>query len=452
MPNSIGEQAVVIGAGMGGLTAAAALSDFFAKVIILERDDLPPEVVGRPGVPQGRHPHALLAGGQQALEELFPGFSDDLLAAGAVRFTAGLDTRVERPGYDPFPQRDVGLTIHAMSRALLEFVVRRHATRPDNIECHANCDVREIIATDDGAAVQAVRFRNGDGETETLAADLVVDASGRGMPTLNFLQANGHALPPESTIGVDGRYSTGTFAIPENAPGDWKSTIHVPDPRVDSHGALLLPIEGGRWIVVVSALHGDAPPADTAGFIDWTRSLRTPTLWNALRDAEPLGQIARFAFPGSVRRHFGRLRAFPRGLLPVADAVCRLNPVFGQGMSVAAQEARVLKDLLRMSAGQHDPLAQLAPAFFAALETVIDTPWGMVSADFAWPQTRGERPPDFEGAMKFGGALVRLAAREPSVHKLMTEVQHLVKPREVYREPAFARLVRAEMEAVPRSL
>lgn len=447
MPNLIGEQAVVIGAGIGGLTAAAALSDFFAKVIILERDDLPPEVAGRPGVPQGRHPHALLAGGQQALEELFPGFSDDLAAAGAVRFSAGLDVRVDRPGYDPFPQRDVGLIVYAMSRPLLEFVVRQHATRRDNIELHANCDVREIIATEDGTAVKAVRFRNGDGDTETLAADLVVDASGRGMPALNFLQANGHALPPESAIGVDARYSTGIFAIPENAPSDWKSMMQLPDPRVDSHGALLQPIEGGRWIVVVTALHGDAPPVDMAGFIDWARTLRTPTIYNALRDAEPLGEIARFAFPGSVRRHFDRLPAFPRGLLPVADAVCRFNPVFGQGMSVAAQEARTLKHLLRMSAARPDPLAELAPAFFAALEIVIDTPWSMVSTDFAWAQTRGERPADFEGTMKFGAALVSLAAREPSIHKLMSEVQHLVKPRDVYREPAFARLIQVEMEA-----
>jgi 2-polyprenyl-6-methoxyphenol hydroxylase-like FAD-dependent oxidoreductase len=447
MPKLIGEQAVVIGAGMGGLTAAAAISDYFVKVIILERDALPPEIAERPGVPQGRHPHAMLAGGQQALEDLFPGFSGDLAAAGAVRHGASLDVRMERPGFDPFPQRDIGLIIYSMSRALLEFVVRRHATRPDNIELHANCDVREIVATDDGTAVKAVRFRNGDGDTQTLAADLVVDASGRGMPALNFLQATGHALPPETTIGVDARYSTGIFAIPESAPGDWKSTIHLPDPRVNSHGALLQPIEGGRWIVVVTGLHGDAPPADIAGFLDWAGTLRTPTIYNALRDAEPLGEIARFAFPGSVRRHFDRLPAFPRGLLPVADAVCRFNPVFGQGMSVAAQEARALKVLLRRSAARPDPLAELAPAFFAEIETVIDTPWSMASVDLAWPQTRGERPPDLEGNMKFGAALVRLAAREPSVHKLMTEVQHLVKPRDVYREPAFARLVQAEMEA-----
>ena len=108
MAELIGRQAVVIGAGMGGLTAARVLADHFERVLVLERDALPADALDRHGVPQGRHVHALLAGGQRALSELFPGFHEGLERAGAVRLRVGLDTRVDRPGYDPFPQRDLG--------------------------------------------------------------------------------------------------------------------------------------------------------------------------------------------------------------------------------------------------------------------------------------------------------------------------------------------------------
>src|SRR4029078_5574625 len=121
----IGKQAVVIGAGIAGLTAAAALADHFDQVVVLERDTLPSEPTYRAGTPQARHLHGLLFSGQRALSELFPGFEQDLARAGAVPLRAGLDVRVERPGYDPFPQRDLGWSGYAVSRPTIERVVRR---------------------------------------------------------------------------------------------------------------------------------------------------------------------------------------------------------------------------------------------------------------------------------------------------------------------------------------
>ena len=111
---SIGRQAVVVGAGMGGLPAARVLADFFEHVVVLERDTLPLDASHRNGIPQGRHTHALLAGGQQALADLFPGFEQDLAVGGAVPVETGLDLRFERPGFDPPPTRDLGLVVRAM--------------------------------------------------------------------------------------------------------------------------------------------------------------------------------------------------------------------------------------------------------------------------------------------------------------------------------------------------
>src|ERR1043166_3243888 len=102
--SAIARQAIVVGAGMGGLTAARALSDHFERVLVLERDALGPVPEARTGTPQAHHVHALLAGGQEAFEDLFPGFKTDLAAVGAVPVRSGLDVRTERPGYDPFPQ------------------------------------------------------------------------------------------------------------------------------------------------------------------------------------------------------------------------------------------------------------------------------------------------------------------------------------------------------------
>ena len=208
----IGKQAVVVGAGMGGLTAAGALAEYCEQVVVLERDALPSEAAHRAGTPQSRHIHGLLAGGQRALGELFPGFEQDLAGAGALPLRITLDVRTEMPGYDPFPQRDLGLLTYSMSRPLIELVVRRRVEQNANIIFRPRCRVRELVPSVDRAAVIAVCFENADGESETLPAELVVDASGRGSLTRSLLESIGQPLPDETVIGVDIGYATAVFA------------------------------------------------------------------------------------------------------------------------------------------------------------------------------------------------------------------------------------------------
>jgi 2-polyprenyl-6-methoxyphenol hydroxylase-like FAD-dependent oxidoreductase len=443
-PTLVGEQAVVVGAGMGGLAAAAALADHFERVVVLERDTLPPDATHRAGTPQSRHIHALLAGGQRALGELFPGFEQDLASAGAVPLRVTLDVRIEMPGYDPFPQRDLGFVTCSMSRPLIEFVVRRRVERHANITLRPRCRMREFVPSADRAAVTAVCFENADGKSETLPADLVVDASGRASPTLGLLESIGQPMPEETVIGVDIGYATAVFAIPDDAPSDWKAMRTVPNIRESTRGGLMLPLEGGRWMVTVGGRHGDKPPGDGDGFLAFTRQLRTSTLYDAIRHAERLGDVFRFGFSASVWRHFERLEAFPRGLLPFSDTICRFNPVYGQGMSVAAQEAVLLRRLL--ASGEGDPLAGLAPAFFVEACGLIETPWTSAAVpDFAFPETKGQRPPDLDRMLRFRRAFNRLAAADPAVHKLTTEVGHLLKPRRVLRDPGLVERARAMM-------
>jgi 2-polyprenyl-6-methoxyphenol hydroxylase-like FAD-dependent oxidoreductase len=440
----IGKQAVVIGAGMGGLAAAGALADRFDQVVVLDRDTLPSEPTYRAGTPQARHVHALLLSGQRALSELFPGFEQDLARAGAVPLRVGLDVRMERPGYDPFPQRDLGWFSYAVSRPTIERAVRRRVESRANTTLRQRCRVLEVLASPNGAAVTGVRYENGNGESETLAADLVVDASGRGALTLALLQSIGRPLPDETTIGIDLGYATCVFAIPDDASTDWKGIMTFGQAPQNSRGGLMLPLEGNRWMATIGGRHGDLPPGDADGFLNYARALRTPTIYNAISHAMRLDGVARYGFPESVRRHFERLDVFPRGLLPIADAICRFNPVYGQGMSVAALEACLLKRLLERPGGDSNPIAGLAPTFFAEMQTLIETPWSVATLDFVFPDTRGQRPADFEATLKFGIALTRLAAEDPAVHQLTVEVQHLLRPRSVYRDPALVQRVLAK--------
>ena len=440
----IGSQALVIGAGIAGLTAASALAHRFEHVVVLERDSLPAQPTHRAGTPQARHVHGLLLSGQRALSELFPGFEQDLARSGAVPLRAGLDVRVERPGYDPFPQRDLGWSGYAASRPAIERALRRRVEGQANITLRQRCRVMEVLASPDGAMVTGVRSADEDGTSETMAADLVVDASGRGALTLALLQSIGRPLPEETTIGINLGYATSIFAIPNDAPTDWKGVMTFGEAPRDSRGALMLPLEGNRWMVTVGH-QGDVLPSDAEGFLAFAQSLRTHTIYNAIRHSKLLNGVARYGFPESVRRHFERLDSFPRGLLPIGDAICRFNPVYGQGMSVAALEASLLKRLLEKPGQASDPIAGLAPTFFSEMQALLETPWSVAMLDFAFPHTRGQRPVDFETTLKFGTALSRLAAEDPAVHRLTIEVQHLLKPRSVYRDPNLMQRVFAKM-------
>jgi hypothetical protein len=206
----------------------------------------------------------------------------------------------------------------------------------------------------------------------------------------------------------------------------------------------MLPLEGGRWTLTIGGRYGGKPPGDADGFMSCVRQFRTATLHTAISQATRLGDVVRFGFPASVRRHFERLEDFPRGLLAVGDAICRFNPVYGQGMSVAAQEALLLGRLLRSRAG--DPLAGLAQAFFAEASGLIETPWASAAIpDFAHPATEGQRPPDLDRRLQFGRALNQLAAEDPAVHRQMLEVQHLIKPGSTLFDPDLVRRVQRVM-------
>lgn len=187
----LGERAIVVGSGLGGLSAARALSDWFRQVVLLDRDQLLDDATPRPGVPQGKHPHALLGGGLKALEQLFPGFGSKLGQAGAVPIDRSFDILYEIAGQDPWPRIKSGWPTYSMSRPLIELTLRRQVERPTNVKVQGQCRVLNIVCESNTGAATGICYRTPDGKVETLQSDLIIDASGNGSLTLEFLKASG---------------------------------------------------------------------------------------------------------------------------------------------------------------------------------------------------------------------------------------------------------------------
>jgi 2-polyprenyl-6-methoxyphenol hydroxylase-like FAD-dependent oxidoreductase len=418
-----GRRAVVIGAGIGGLSAAGALANYFENVIVLERDRLPENISPRSGTPQDRHPHGLLAGGLKALGEIFPGFERDLAGAGAIPVRVSQEIRFERADIGVLPIRDLGQSILCASRPLIESVLRRKVMAIPNVTVRSECRVTEIVPSE---------------------ADLVVDASGRGALTLTFLTELGWDQPEATEVGIDISYATAVLQMPTDAQSDWKMALTQPNPPTLAIGGLILPLEGDRWIALISDRAATSRVETWDSFLDKARLLVTPTLYNALRGVKPPGGILHHAFRGSSWRHFERLPRLPRGVLPLADALCRFNPIYGQGMSSAAKQARLLQGVLDRAGNEPDPLLAVQAGFMAEVGMVLETPWSMsTSADLAFPTTRGERPDNFEQARQFEAALFRAAVDDPVVHRALFEVMQLLQPQTLLREPHIMERIEA---------
>ena len=441
----LGKRAIVVGGGLGGLSAARALADRFRQVVVLDRDELPDGATPRPGVPQGKHPHGLLRGGVEALEQLFPGFGSELSQAGAVSINRGYDVLFEIAGQDPWPRIKLDRLTYSMSRPLIELTLRRQVEHLTNVEVRGGCRVLSVIGESSTGAATDISYLARDGKVETLQSDLIIDASGNGSLTLQFLNASGRRLPEETSIGVHMRYASALFDKVD-IQDNYKIAYTLPDAPAENRGGLIMAAENGTWQVVLIGRGKDIPPIDESGFRRYARNLGTPTVYNAIKRARCLTEITPYSFTESRWRHFAQVADFPHGLLPIGDAICRLNPVYGQGMSVAAREASLLFDLLGRS--DSDLLSKLASDFLPKAENLIADPWAMSAMpDFIYPETTGLRPQDLQDRLNFQKGLSRLAARDSAVFELLTDVRHLLKPLSVLNDQSIVE--RIEKEAAP---
>jgi 2-polyprenyl-6-methoxyphenol hydroxylase-like FAD-dependent oxidoreductase len=411
-------------------------------VTLIDRDQLPEASTHRRGVPHGRHAHALLARGQQALEELFPGLTADLIAQGVPTGDLLANGRWYVSGHR-LRQAPIGLVTLSASRPLLEGYIRARVRALPNLAFLDSCDVVGLAATPDGRRVTGARvLRQADGsaEDEVLSADLVVDATGRGSRTPTWLEALGYARPDPEQVRVGLGYATRTYRLPLDALDGDLAILDATTPEHPRGGALLR-LEGDRWMVTLAGMLGDHPPTDPDGFLDFARSLRFPDIYQTIRGAEPLDDPVPFRFPASVRHRYERLDRFPDRLLVVGDAVASFNPIYGQGMSVAALEALALRRHLQRGA------APQPRRFFGDLARVVDLPWDIaVGGDLAVPGVQGRRTLKVRLVNAYIARLHAAAAHDASLASAFVRVAGLVAPpRTLLRPNVTVRVLRASL-------
>jgi len=441
-----GRPAVVIGGSMAGLLAARVLADHFERVTVVERDRFPAEPAFRKGVPQARHVHVLLTRGSRALERLFPGVTAELAAAGApaVDWTADLAVLM-RGGWHPrFPS---GMVTRTCSRALLEWTIRRRVAARSNIRFLEACDVVDLLPDPSGAGVAGARLRWREApperlapeEREALRADLVVDASGRDSRAPRWLGALGYPAPAETTINSFLGYATRWYRRPAGFAADWKALLLSAGPPEGKRGGVILPVEGDRWFVTLTGGGRDYPPADEADFLAFARTLRAPTLYEAILGAEPLSPVYSYRRTENRLRHYERLPRWPEGFVVVGDAVCAFNPVYGQGMTVAALAAEALDACLAAQTARGG-LAGLAPRFQRQLAKVNEPAWLLATGeDFRYRETEGGRPGWTARLLhRYMDHLLLAAAQDPAVHRVFIEVIQLLQPPRALARPSIA--------------
>ncbi|MGH3826772.1 MAG: FAD-dependent oxidoreductase, partial [Pseudonocardiaceae bacterium] len=374
--------AVVVGGGYGGLLAAGVLADHFSRVSVLEQDLLSADTDYRSGVPQARHPHGLLARGAGILEELFPGLRAELAELGAPIFDLGESGRVMFPsGWAP--RAAIGIPIQTFTRVTLERCIRRRVMAHPNVTIRSGVRVDGFCWDRDRSRVTGVRAHSRapdppgqaqEIDNQTIDADLVIDASGR-TSQLTAMELVEAGFPPasERVVAGDLSYSSRLYHIPPGTDTGWTMALELTYAPTVRRGGSILTVEGRRWMVTLIGAGGETTPTDEAGFLAYARSLRNPHIATSIAAASPAGPLYRAVKLNNRWTLYHQLRRWPERLLCLGDVVCALNPAYGQGMTLAAIQAQVLRDLLNRHRGGN--LSGLARTFHRHAARTLLLPW-----------------------------------------------------------------------------
>jgi 2-polyprenyl-6-methoxyphenol hydroxylase-like FAD-dependent oxidoreductase len=438
--------AVVIGASIAGLLAAAALSGACPRVTLFERDTLPVEPGPRRGVPQSRQLHALQARGVQALDELLPGLRDELVAAGGVVADMQGDIHWYLDDYLLKPAR-TGLEGIGISRPPLEAMIRSRVAALPGVTITDTTDVVRLVTADDevtGVRVRAARTR--DAAEETVAADLVIDAAGGGSRTPVWLPELGLDAPRTTRVRAGVSYVTRMYRRdPQQLDGRFGSLL-TPYPGRPFGGAVLRQ-EGDRWVVLIAGMVGTELPLDEAGMLAFAEKFACQDIAAVMRESAPLTEPLKYTYPESTRYHYENLGELMDGLLVIGDAYCSLNPIYGQGITIAALEALILRRLLDGTKGSS---AGLARDYFQAAGKLVDEAWETsASSDLRFPQVEGRRRRGARLINAYGEKFRAAASVDPALGETFLRVANMAdKPAKLLSPGTVLRVFRSAWKAV----
>ncbi len=405
------KKAIIIGSSMAGLLAARVCANHFEEVLVLEKDKIQPHKAHRKGVPQDQQLHILLSRGLETISRLFPGIQEELEAQGAIAGDIGQLLQWYSEG-DFRPQCQTGEHTIMMSRPLLELTIRKTLLQRSNV--HLQDQTRVIALLGSQELITGVETKAG-----YLTADLVIDATGVGSRMLSQLSTMGVQLPPVEEVKVNVKYTSFLFPREES----FKSLININSkPPFNSKHGTIQPIEGGKMIAMVQGRSNDIAPTSIDTFKQYTSALEHPLIYEKIKDLVPLSEGASYHIPFVRWVHFEQLKQFPQGILPLGDAVCRLNPVYGQGMSSAAMQAEILEELL-----QQRKLQLLWKPYFKQVAKAVKTPWELtVAEDFKFPETEGVPPKIPALLIRYFTKLNRVMNNDPDLFKAFAKVLNMV--------------------------
>ena len=414
---SLGDCAIVIGGSIAGLLSARVLSDYFDRVIILDRDELPATPQARRGVPQSVQPHVLFARGYRILAEFFPGIEQQLEVNGALSIDWAREFKHFVEGHWGIEAEASDIVSVTCSRYLLEWTIRQELLKLPNIEILESSKVTGLVG--DRQRITGVKLNS-----DELNAQLVVDASGRSSQAPQWLEQIGTSTP-ETTVNPFLGYATRRYKLPDSLQPDWKVLLISQSPPKDTRLGYLARIENDELIATLGGYGKDFPPLDDAGFLEFARSLAQPDFYNAIADAVPTSPIYAHRATANRMRHYDKAE-LPQGFVALGDAVCALCPVYGQGMTVSALGAKTLQACLDRSKGKLDN-----NSFQKQLAKSNSFHWmSATSQDSRFPTTVGGK--QSKGGINklmtgYMNKLISKSASEPQLHLMFLEVAHLLR-------------------------
>ncbi|MBL8781601.1 MAG: FAD-dependent monooxygenase [Alphaproteobacteria bacterium] len=421
--------AIVLGGSISGLLAARVLTDHFDRVTIVEKDKLANDLEPRKSAPQGAHAHALLSRGRTIVEGLFPGISDELVKGGAT--LAGIqDVRVYILGWRiSFEDSD---RVLAMTRPFFESTLARRTSALNKVSVLEETEVAEITGTPDRATGITVRDANG---TRDLAADFIIDARGRASNLADWMKQMGLEGPPHVTSPLASCYSSCLY---EPEPGAPRPRLHQVAKFEDKLGVLIFPVEKNRVLVSLGANAIMPMPKTQEAFLAYLHALPVPDAYDAVKPLRALTPIAHSRFSASVRRDYHMLKRLPEGIVAIGDAIASFNPVFGQGMTVAALEVEWLAKCLAKT----DPRANgFAKSYYAGVKPIVDLAWGLPDLE-----ARRNNPKAQNWLIRFllwyTERMQKTATRSVYVARTLLRVQNMVEPpAKLFGPPVFFRVL-----------